>query len=60
MGTDSYWWGSNLTGASKHPIVLGKPEKLVYSAHEYGPEVYDQPRHLQQPQRVPLAFGGNA
>jgi len=43
VGTDSYWWGSNLSGARQNPIRLSKPEKLVYSAHEYGPEVYAQP-----------------
>jgi endoglucanase len=43
VGTDSYWWGSNLTGVHKNPIALSRPEKLVYSAHEYGPEVHDQP-----------------
>lgn len=42
VGTDGYWWGSNLSGVRNHPIVLSKPEKLVYSAHEYGPEVHDQ------------------
>jgi hypothetical protein len=25
-----------------HPVKLSKPEKLVYSPHEYGPEVYPQ------------------
>jgi endoglucanase len=43
VGTDSYWWGSNLSGVRKAPIRLSVPEKLVYSAHEYGPEVYAQP-----------------
>jgi aryl-phospho-beta-D-glucosidase BglC (GH1 family) len=42
VGTDSYWWGGNLSGARTKPIVLTRPEKLVYSAHEYGPEVHDQ------------------
>lgn len=42
VGTDGYWWGSNLSGVRNHPIVLTKPDKLVYSAHEYGPEVHDQ------------------
>ncbi|HMA96670.1 MAG TPA: glycoside hydrolase family 5 protein, partial [Polyangiaceae bacterium] len=43
VGTDGYWWGGNLSAARSKPIVLAKPEKLVYSAHEYGPEVFDQP-----------------
>ncbi len=38
----SYWWGGNLRGVAANPVVLNKPEKLVYSAHEYGPEVYNQ------------------
>jgi aryl-phospho-beta-D-glucosidase BglC (GH1 family) len=38
----SYWWGGNLRGARKNPIVLSKPDKLVYSPHEYGPEVFQQ------------------
>jgi hypothetical protein len=38
-----YWWGGNLRGVKSHPIVLSKPDKLVYSPHEYGPEVFQQP-----------------
>ena len=40
---DYYWWGGNLTGAKDFPVRLSAPEKLVYSAHDYGPEVYSQP-----------------
>ncbi len=40
---DSYWWGGNLTGAGSAPVRLSNPEKLVYSAHDYGPGVYAQP-----------------
>lgn len=39
---DCYWWGGNLMGVATRPINLIKPEKLVYSPHEYGPEVYNQ------------------
>ncbi|HLH63209.1 MAG TPA: glycoside hydrolase family 5 protein [Ktedonobacteraceae bacterium] len=39
---DSYWWGGNLEGAAKHPVILSHPDKLVYSAHDYGPSVYDE------------------
>ncbi len=39
---DYYWWGGNLMGVRTRPINLIKPEKLVYSPHEYGPEVYNQ------------------
>ena len=41
-GDDGYWWGGNLTGVRAYPIELDIPEKLVYSAHEYGPEVFQQ------------------
>ena len=40
---DAYWWGGNLRGARAAPVRLSRPEKLVYSAHDYGPEVYAQP-----------------
>jgi endoglucanase len=39
---DSYWWGGNLEGAKKYPVELSEQHQLVYSAHDYGPEVYDQ------------------
>ena len=39
---NSYWWGGQLMGAEKYPVVLSDPSKLVYSAHEYGPEVSQQ------------------
>ena len=41
--SDSYWWGGNLEGARSHPVRLARPDKLVYSAHDYGPPVYPQP-----------------
>ncbi len=38
------WWGGNLRGVKKDPIDLGKYQnKLVYSPHDYGPTVYQQP-----------------
>lgn len=40
---DTYWWGGNLMGAKQFPVRLLRPEKLVYSAHEYGPGVHQQP-----------------
>jgi endoglucanase len=43
VGSTMYWWGGNLTGVKDHPVVLSKPEKLIYSPHEYGPEVFAQP-----------------
>jgi endoglucanase len=39
---DSYWWGGNLEGARQYPVRLSQPHQLVYSAHDYGPQVYDQ------------------
>ena len=38
------WWGGNLRGVRDFPIDLGKYQnKLVYSPHDYGPTVYEQP-----------------
>lgn len=38
------WWGGNLRGVADYPIDLGKyRNKLVYSPHDYGPTVYQQP-----------------
>ncbi len=39
---DYYWWGGNLEGAKQYPVHLSEPDKLVYSAHDYGPEIYKQ------------------
>lgn len=41
-GEDSYWWGGNLSHAKEHPVRLSHPDKLVYSAHDYGPGVWRQ------------------
>jgi endoglucanase len=38
---DPYWWGGNLEGAGQYPVELSVPHQLVYSAHDYGPQVYD-------------------
>jgi len=40
---DINWWGGNLEGVHDNPVRLTVPNRLVYSAHEYGPEVYAQP-----------------
>lgn len=38
------WWGGNLRGVAEFPVDLGKYQnKLVYSPHDYGPTVYEQP-----------------
>ena len=40
---DFGWWGGNLRMAKQFPVTLSKPHQLVYSPHEYGPLVYNQP-----------------
>ena len=38
------WWGGNLRGVADNPVDIGKYQnKLVYSPHDYGPTVYEQP-----------------
>ena len=38
------WWGGNLRGVKDYPVDLGEyRDKLVYSPHDYGPTVYQQP-----------------
>ncbi|MFD6420210.1 glycoside hydrolase family 6 protein [Streptomyces sp. NPDC060194] len=38
------WWGGNLRGAKDHPVNLGaNQDQLVYSPHDYGPLVFQQP-----------------
>ncbi|MBP1559735.1 MAG: cellulase family glycosylhydrolase [Oscillospiraceae bacterium] len=38
------WRGGNLRGVKDNPVDLGKYQnKLVYSPHDYGPTVYEQP-----------------
>ena len=39
----NHWQGGNLEGVLHYPVRLSKRNKLVYSPHEYGPGVYDQP-----------------
>lgn len=46
-GTDCYnndcdWWGGNLEGAQQYPVTLNTASHLVYSAHDYGPNEYQQ------------------
>ncbi len=46
-GTDCYngdcdWWGGNLEGAANSPVVLSVPNQLIYSAHDYGPNLSAQ------------------
>ena len=45
-GTDYYntWWGGNLRGVRDFPVNLGaNQDQLVYSPHDYGPLVFEQP-----------------
>jgi endoglucanase len=47
-GTDCFngdcdWWGGNLQGVTQFPVALSVPNQLVYSAHDYGPTVFQQP-----------------
>ncbi len=37
-----YWWGGNLEGAATYPVQLSQANQLVYSAHDYGPELWNQ------------------
>jgi len=42
VGNDWYWWGGNLSQAGKYPVVLNISNRVVYSPHDYGPQVYPQ------------------
>lgn len=38
------WWGGNLMGVSKYPVTIENyKNQVVYSPHEYGPSVSQQP-----------------
>ena len=40
------WWGANLMGVKDYPIDFGSDERnkqIVYSPHDYGPRVFEQP-----------------
>lgn len=46
-GTDCFdgdcdWWGGNLEGVKSNPVILMVPNRLVYSAHDYGPALFQQ------------------
>lgn len=41
-GYDTTWWGGNLEGAAQYPVVLSSPGHVVYSAHDYGPVLFQQ------------------
>ena len=37
------FYGENLQGVQTSPVVLSLPNRVVYSPHTYGPNVYNQP-----------------
>jgi endoglucanase len=37
-----HWMGGNLEGVERFPVRLSRPNKLIYSPHEYGPGVFNQ------------------
>lgn len=39
---DCYWWGGNLLGVAQFPVTLNVAQRLVYSAHDYGPVEFQQ------------------
>ncbi|NEO85707.1 MAG: cellulase family glycosylhydrolase [Spirulina sp. SIO3F2] len=39
----NHWWGGNLEGVKNYPVRLSHPKQLVYSPHEYGAGVHNQP-----------------
>ena len=41
-GFDSTWWGGNLVMAGQFPVTLSSPGHVVYSAHDYGPVLFQQ------------------
>jgi len=41
-GFDTTWWGGNLEGAAQFPVVLSSAGHVVYSAHDYGPDLFQQ------------------
>jgi endoglucanase len=46
-GTDEYnsiftWFGGSLNGVGQFPVALRIPHKVVYSAHDYGPDLFHQ------------------
>jgi endoglucanase len=41
-GYDATWWGGDLQGVAQYPVALSSPGHVVYSAHDYGPDEYQQ------------------
>jgi endoglucanase len=42
-GTDTYWWGSNLSMVRNYPVILHVPHQLVYETHDWGPWKWNMP-----------------
>ena len=41
-GFDGTWWGGDLQGVAQYPVVLSAAGHVVYSAHDYGPNLFQQ------------------
>ncbi|WP_051452196.1 cellulase family glycosylhydrolase [Actinospica robiniae] len=41
-GYDSTWWGGELEGVAQYPVTLSSAGHVVYSAHDYGPSLFQQ------------------
>ena len=41
-GTNSTWWGGDLAEAGQFPVTLSSAGHVVYSAHDYGPNLFEQ------------------
>lgn len=41
-GFDSTWWGGDLVEAGANPVTLSSAGHVVYSAHDYGPNLFQQ------------------
>jgi endoglucanase len=41
-GYDTTWWGGDLAEAGQYPVTLSSPGHVVYSAHDYGPDLFQQ------------------
>jgi endoglucanase len=39
----TYWWGGNLKGVVKAPVLLDIANRAVYSAHDYPSSIFPQP-----------------
>jgi endoglucanase len=39
---NSTWWGGDLAMAGQYPVTLSSPGHVVYSAHDYGPNLFQQ------------------